>query len=263
MPKLGFSGIALATVLIQAAGCFYLGSTVWRTGLVTCISRTCLWPRWSIFKDIARQGFPAAVNTATIGLGIFVITYFISRFGQEGVAAYGIAVRVEQIALLPSIGLNVSTLAIVAQNHGARLYDRIWETMGASLKYGGIMMLVGGILVFVLSGRLMGFFTDDARVIAIGATYLKIDALVLYAYVVLFVHVAALQGVKRPMYAVWIGLYRQVAAPLAVFYLLSQVCGLGLLGVWWGIFIVTWSAAGVTIWYGRRLIRQALNQPLK
>jgi hypothetical protein len=37
----------------------------------------------------------------TVALGIFVITWFVGRFSKEGVAAYGIATRIEQIFLLP------------------------------------------------------------------------------------------------------------------------------------------------------------------
>ena len=47
----------------------------------------------------------------------------------------------------------------------------------------------------------MAFFTADGAVLTMGATYLMIDALALYAYVILFVNVAALQGMKRPMFS--------------------------------------------------------------
>ena len=50
------------------------------------------------------QGLPASLNMLTIALGIFVITWFVGRFSKEGVAAYGIATRIEQIFLLPIIG---------------------------------------------------------------------------------------------------------------------------------------------------------------
>ena len=258
VPEMGFSGIALATILVQFIGCFFLGYKVLKTEMFTLRDLKSLIPDPAVYKDIARQGFPAALNFATIGIGIFVITYFISRFGKEGVAAYGAAMRIEQIVLLPSIGLNVACLTLVAQNHGAGFYDRIYETMNKALKYGAAIMAVGAVAVFFLGGLIMNLFTDDPRVISAGATYLKIDALVLYAYVVLFVHVAALQGVKRPMFAIFIGVFRQIVAPGIVFWLLSQVFGWELLGIWWGIFIVTWSAAVITVFYTRRLLRRVL-----
>jgi len=162
--------------------------------------------------------------------------------------------RVEQIVLVPSIGLNVSTLTLVAQNNGARLFDRINQTLRISLFYGAVLMGIGTVLVLVGANYLMTFFTDDPSVIRIGATYLRIDALVFYAYVVLFVHVAALQGMKRPLYALWIGLYRQIVAPAILFWSLIHVFETGLTGIWWGIFAVTWSAALFTLFYARRLI---------
>jgi Na+-driven multidrug efflux pump len=199
----------------------------------------------------------------TIGTGIFVITYFVSKFGQEAVAAYGVAMRVEQIALLPTIGLNIATLTIVAQNNGAHLFNRVKETLSKALRYGGVVMTFGTIAVFVLAEYLLRFFTDDLDVIPIGATYLRIDALVLYSYVILFVHVALLQGIKRPMYAIWIGLYRQIVAPVVVFYMLIHIFGVGLLGIWWGIFAVTWSAALFTIFYARRVMRSVIEAPVE
>lgn len=258
IPPLEIAGIALATVLIQFFGGVYLGIKVYRTRLMSNKSIRDICPKPRYFKEIARQGFPASVNMITVGIGIFVITYFISRFGKEAVAAYGIATRVEQIILFPTIGLNTATLAIVAQNSGAKLFDRIKETLSTALRYGGILMGLGTIGVFLLAEPLMGLFTSDWKVVEIGATYLRIAAFVFYAYVILYVNVAALQGVKRPMYAIWIGLYRQIIAPIIVFYFFTQILDFGLMTIWWGIFSVTWSAAVITFFYARRLLRKVI-----
>ena len=165
--------------------------------------------------------------------------------------------------MVPSIGLNIATLTLIAQNNGARLFDRIKQTLNTALSYGAVLMAVGMVLVLLGADYLMAFFTEDFLVIQMGATYLRIDALVFYAYVVLFAHVAALQGMKRPMYAVWIGLYRQIVAPVVVFWSLIHVFDAGLTGIWWGIFGVTWSAALFTLIYARRLIsRESRTRPV-
>jgi Na+-driven multidrug efflux pump len=252
-------GIALATVLIQFIGCIYLGVKVFRTGLISNKSTKDIFPKRYPFMEIARQGLPASLNMLSVGLGIFVIVYFISKFGEEAVAAYGIATRVEQIVLLPTIGLNIATLTIVAHNNGAQLFHRIRETLYTALKYGGTIMSVGTIAVFVFSKPLMGFFSADMMVIEIGTTYLKIAAFVLYAYVILYVHVAALQGMKKPGYAVWLGLLRQIIAPIITFYVLTDILDLGIHAVWWGIFFITWAAAGVTTWYAQRFIKKVIS----
>jgi len=262
IPPMGIAGIALATVLIQIIGCIYLGMKVFRTRLLDGKTVRNILPRYGVMREIAQQGLPASVNMITVGVGFFVITYFVSVFGEEAVAAYGIGIRIEQIALLPSIGLNVATLTLVAQNNGARLFDRMRGILNAALAYGGVLMIAATGIVFIVAGYLIGFFTNDIAVIEIGTTYMRIDCFVFNAYVILFTNIAALQGVKRPMFAVWIGLFRQLVVPFVVFYALINILEVGLLGIWWGFFSITWSAALFSIFCTRAILRDVINRSL-
>jgi Na+-driven multidrug efflux pump len=194
------------------------------------------------------------MNMVTMALGIFIITYFISDFGKEAVAAYGIGTRAVQIVLLPSIGLTMATLTLVAQNNGAALYDRVQEVLRKTLKYGAVIMAVGMAVVVILAAPLIDAFTEDPKVVALGSTYLRIEAIALYAYVILSVHIAALQGVKRPLLAIWIGLGRQIVVPVAVFWVLTEYLGLGVVAIWWGIVCIVWASAITALVYARRII---------
>lgn len=256
LPAMGIRGIALATVVIQVFGCVYLVVKLARTDLWHGFRPRCFIPQVKVFREIAGQGFPASLNMISVAVGIFVITKFVSHFGKEGVAAYGIATRVEQIVLMPTIGLNIAVLTLVGQNNGARLFGRVRETWVVSMKYGLAIMGAGGVLVFFGGEWLMGIFSSDPVVVRIGVEYLRIAAITLCAYVFLFQTVYLLQGLKRPMYAVWIGIYRQIVAPYAVFYLLAFYLDWKLEGIWWGVFWVTWSAAIVTLLYGKHVMRQ-------
>jgi putative MATE family efflux protein len=250
LPAMGIRGIALATVLIQVAGSLYLLHKVRHTRIWRGWRWEWLKPDRKLYGDIAAQGFPASLNMLTVALGIFVITWFIGRFSKEGVAAYGIATRVEQIFLLPTIGLNIAMLALTGQNNGARRFDRIREARGTVLRYGLGMMLVAGVVVYFGGGAMMAWFTDDPAVIRIGSQYLRVAAITLCSYVILFQTVFLLQGLKKPIYGLWVGLYRQILAPCLVFWLLAFQLDWGLPGIWWGIFLVTWSAALFMLWFG-------------
>ena len=260
LPPFGVVGIALATVLIQVIGCVYLGIRVWKTGLISECTLRHILPRGNPFLEIARQGFPASINMMTLGIGVFVITYFISNFGKEAVAAYGVAMRVEQIVIIPAVGLNIATLAIIAQNSGAKFMDRIEETLTQCMKIGGLLVAIGMIGVLIAAPSLMTIFSDSKPVVEIGTIYLRIDALVFYAYLILFIYVAAMQGMKKPMFAIWIGLYRQLIAPFILFYILLKILDSGLTGIWWGIFSIAWSAALFTLFYTRRTLNKVKRQ---
>tara|TARA_Y100001934_G_scaffold257180_1_gene325989 strand:- start:1764 stop:3119 length:1356 start_codon:yes stop_codon:yes gene_type:complete len=260
VPAMGIKGIALATIVIQLLGMVYL---------LHRLSRTKLWegPIFSmlapspIYREIAKQGFPASFNMVSVAVGIFIITLFISKFSTESVAAYGIATRIEQILLLPTIGLNIAVLSMTGQNNGAKKPERIRETLETTMKYGLVMMAAGGLLLYFLAETMMQVFSEDPIVIRHGIDYLEIASITLCSYVILFQTVNLLQGLKKPLYAMIIGIYRQVLAPCIVFYLLAFKLDMRESGVWWGIFLVTWSAAIISYFYGKNMLRRQLSSP--
>lgn len=258
IPAMGLRGIALATVLIQVVGTIYM-ITITRRRLIFQHARfSDFIPDRKYFKELFGQGFPASLNMLTVAIGIFVITYFASQFGKEAVAAYGIATRIEQIALLPTIGLNIAALTLAGQNMGADLPERVYESWQLNIRYGLMIISVGVLSVILFANHLMGAFTTDVHVIAIGTEYLRVAALFFFAYVFLNISVATLQGMKKPLYAIYVGTYRQFLIPLPLFIFFAIYLGWGTKGIWWGIFFANWSAAIFTFFYTRQQIRKLI-----
>jgi len=251
LPPLGLAGIAWGTITIQAMGTVYLHRRAVQTGLLGHLGPAGYRPRFAVFRDLAGQGLPASLTMLTVAIGVFVITWYVGRFGHEAMAAYGIATRIEQIVLLPVMGLNVATLTLVAQNAGALLYDRVRRTILTALGNGLTLMSGGTLLVFLLAEPLMALFTRDRSVIAIGTVYLQIAAFVFPAYVILYINSFALQGLQRPRFAMLLGLLRQLLAPVPVFWLLAIVLEWGVSGVWWGILLINWLATVLSLLYVR------------
>jgi len=244
MPRLGTLGVALATVIIQVFGTIYLACKV--HGLLDVrLNRLPVKDfSWTYQREILAQGIPAALNMLTIAIGIFVINFFIYRFGNDAsTAGYGAGMRVEQIALLPAIGLNSATLALVGQNYGARQMCRVRETFTTALRIGLLIVAIGMAIIFPLAPVLIGLFNSDPQVVQEGTRYLRIDMVAFFGYVIINICLSLLQGLKRPQYAIWIGIYRQLAMPALLFWLLGDVLNLGLTGVWWGIVATVWSGA--------------------
>jgi Na+-driven multidrug efflux pump len=196
------------------------------------------------------QGFPAFFNLLTIAAGIFVYTGFAARVSTDVLAAFGTAMRIEQIALLPAIGLNTAAMTLAGHSLGARRPDRLRETLFTCLKYGLILFVAGAPLVAAFAPFWISRFSDSAAVIESGTTILRISVLTFYAYVLIFVITSMLQGLQRPMFAIWIGLYRQVLAPLILIPLLMQRLDPPEYGIWWGAFFCVWSGAILTVAYG-------------
>ncbi len=259
-PALGIRGIGYSTVLIQLLETIYMVYVTRRLHVFDHAQFKDFIPHRKYFAALFGQGFPASLNMLTIAIGIFVITYFAGHFGKEAVAAYGIATRIEQIALLPTIGLNIAALTLAAQNMGANRPERIYESWKLNIRYGLLIISIGSISVLIFARQLIQAFTADPGVIEIGIQYLRVAALFFFAYIFLNMSVSTLQGMKKPMYAIFVGLYRQILIPLPIFFLLAISLGWGTGGIWWGIFIVNWSAAIFTYFYTRNQIQKVLNQ---
>jgi putative MATE family efflux protein len=242
LPQLGTAGVALATVIVQMLGTFYLGYAFFHSPSYDApvFKRTKI--STHVLKQLLKQGIPVSLNNATVSIGIFIIQFFIYRFGTtETIAGYGVAVRIEQIVLLPTIGLNIATVALVGQNFGAKEYVRIRQAIRQAAKYGVILLTFGILIIYPLAPYLVGFFNQDPQVIQEGANYLRIEGLALYTYSLIGIASSVMQAIKKPYFALGVGLIRQLT-PIFVFYLLGEVLLLGISGIWWGIVLVNYSA---------------------
>ncbi|WP_085899833.1 MATE family efflux transporter [Kiloniella majae] len=241
IPGLGFDGLAISTVIIEWFVALYLLSHALKSRAMAQTKLSCFTPHLKIIKDIVAQGAPASLNFLTITVGVFMIQYFLQPFGATAVAAYGIALRIEQLILLPGLGLTIVLLPIIAQNHGAKELDRVRYAFWWCVLTGIGMMLIGALLLLLGGKFLLGLFTQDPDVISTGFDYLLLAAPMLPAYLTLFAMMSFFQGIKRPIWTVWIGIYRQIFASAGFAALFIYVLNWGAWGVWTAVFTAVWS----------------------
>jgi putative MATE family efflux protein len=251
---LGVAGIALATVIVQTIGATWLHRKVSTSTLFSESPVSALKPEPELIRQILQQAIPSALNMLTVALGVFIISWFAKHFGKEAVAASGIAMRIEQIVLMPAIGLGTAVLTLTGQNHGAGKPDRVRQAWRFNAVLGAALMVVGGILVYALREPAMRLLSKDSEVIKHGVKYLGYSSLTLATYPILFVTVFLMQGLKRPAYGFLMGLYRQILAPAVVFPLLAFTLKGGIDGLWLGILVVNGSAALFALWWGNRVV---------
>jgi MATE family, multidrug efflux pump len=256
LPALGLAGVAWATITIQLILSLILFVKIRSRKPFKHIHIKHLIPDKKYYLDIIKQGFPASLNMMSMAIGIFITTYFISSFGKSAVAAYGIATRIEQIAVLPAIGLNMAVMALIGNNNGAQKFDRVRETFSKGLKYGIFLTLIGMTLVLLFSKTLMGFFSNDLEVIKIGYNYLRIAVLMYLTYVTLNICIASLQGLKKPLFALWLGLYRFLIMPGIILSILIRLMHSPITSIWWALVFINWSAAIFTLFYTKRKLQK-------
>ena len=257
---LGVTGVALATILIQLGVVVYLFGKVIKLDFMRLPAWSDLIPNPSVFLAIAKQSVPITLSMMLVAVGSIIIVAYVSHYGEAAMAAYGIALRIEQLILLPVIGINIAALSLTGVNYGARLLDRVKSIYSTGVTYAVVLMVSGAIPLVLFGDWLMLIFTDDASVVEIGTNYLLIEALILPAYALTFLSNAVLQGLKKPMYALYCNIFRQVVLQLAFFYLVVEVFDLDIINLWFAVFAANWIMTIVIVYLHRRCMREVEHQ---
>ena len=231
----GFNGIAAATVISQSGVMLYIARQVWRCGLCRNDKLRALIPDLVIYRLIFIQLLPTTFTMLVMFSAGFIVQIYLKEFGPAAVAAYGVALRVEQLFLLPVFGLTGALLPIASQNFGAGKAARVREALFTCWKFGWIFMCIACPTLFFAAPLLMRSFTPDPAVIDIGVSYLRVDGFILPIYMMLFAINSFLQALKKPIWTLVIGIYRQAFGVAFFSYLYAFVFGFGVIGVWFGI----------------------------
>ena len=247
IPGFGIAGLAIATVIAQSIGTLYLIYKVNSCKLKRYIYLKCFIPKFIMLKELLNQSLPIIFSMLFIGVGIFNILYFIGKFGDLAIAGYGAALRIEQVFLLPVIGLNTAVLSIGGQNFGAKNYNRIRELYTKALIFGSSFMSIAGIIMFIFAETFVSLFTENLIAIEHGAIYLKIAALIGPIYPVFFITTAVFQAVKKPIFSLYLSIIRLTALPFLSLWYVINIRGGSYNDIFYTIMATNWFVAVVVI----------------
>jgi len=217
--KLGVKGIGLATIISQLVSFIIVLFKVLKNNRVKKLTKDFLSPKFLYFKNIFFQSMPISVSICGYALASAIIFTYVGQSGEYAVAGYGVGTRIEQVVLLPILGINTAIISIIAQNYGANNVNRIKETYFTAIKYAFIIMFTTATLVFLSANIITSFFSNDPEVIEYGKRYLRISAFVLPAYPVFFLSNGFFMALKKSENAMISNFIRNVLNPIAVFYI--------------------------------------------
>ena len=240
VPAFGIAGLAIATVVAQFIGLLYLAHKVYCCELKQYLKLQCFIPKFNLLGELVYQTIPVMFSMLLIGVGLFNILYFIGQFGDLATAGYGAALRIEQVFLLPVIGLNTAVLSIGGQNFGAKSYDRLRELYKKALLFGSAFMICAGIIIFFGAEFLVSLFTDNLEAIKHGAIYLKVAALIGPIYPVFFITTAIFQAVKKPLYSLYMSILRLTALPFLSLWYVINIRGGDYEDIFYTILVTNW-----------------------
>lgn len=176
-------------------------------------------------KAIAKVAGPAAFSNAINPIGLSILTAMIAAAGEDAVAGFGAAGRLQSFATVPLLALSGAIGSIVGQNWGAREFDRARE---AALYAGGFCIFWGlstAVLLFAAGEWFAGFFTEKEAVKQEFARYLEIAAWGYAGFGLLIVANGILNAIDQARYALLQSVVRVFLVMLPVAWVLQSDWG--------------------------------------
>ena len=179
-------------------------------------------PQPGLWKQMLAIGLPSGGEFALMAVYAMFVYHIIQPFGAAAQAGFGIGVRVVQSLFLPAVAIGFATAPVVGQNFGARAGARVRQAFYASAAMSVSVMAISTGLCHVAPESMIGFFTDDRRVMAFGGEYLRIISWNFVASGVIFTGSSTMQGMGNTRPALAASTMRLLLFALPAYALSSQ-----------------------------------------
>ena len=259
IPAMGMMGIGLSTIIAQLIAFLIILFKVLQNPRVKKITIEFFNVKFIYLKNIFFQSMPISIAICGYAVAATFIFTYVGQTSELAVAGYGAATRIEQVVLLPILGINTAIISIIAQNFGANNFDRVKETYFVSIKYGLILMVFSGILVYLTADIVPRFFSSNEVVLEYGRRYLKIAAFILPAYPIFFLSNGFFMGLKKSNYAMVNNMMRNVLVPICVFYL-AKYLSADFDTFFWLWFVFQWTLSILLFTYVSYYIKKKLDK---
>ncbi|MBX3037982.1 MAG: MATE family efflux transporter [Anaerolineales bacterium] len=120
----------------------------------------------------------------------------VGQLGEASIAALGLSNQVFFVFILLLFGLTSGMAIFVAQFWGKGEVEPIRKVLGMSIAITSAIALIFTLITTLFPHRVLGFYTEDPEVIAIGSRYLRIVGLSYIAVAIATSYIATLRSIK-------------------------------------------------------------------
>ncbi len=171
--KLGAAGAALGTILSQSISVIISLNFIRRRKMGISLSLKDLKPKAAVILNLLKVGIPVALQDGFIQISFLIITIIANNRGLNDAAAVGIVEKIIGILFLVPSSMLSAVSVLSAQNAGAGKHDRARQTLWIGILITVVFGIVSAVIMQFSAGSVIGFFTDDSKVILLGRQYMS------------------------------------------------------------------------------------------
>jgi putative MATE family efflux protein len=248
IPALGIEGAAIATTIGRGMGVAMQLWILFRGSEHLRVLRAHVVWQGAIAWNVLRTSFGGIGQMIVAMTSWIFLMRILADIGSQAVAGATIAIRIMMFMMMPAWGMSNAAATLVGQNLGAQQPDRAAASVWRTGAYNMVYLLAVSVVFFALPKELMGLFTDDLEVVAIGGEWLRILSYSLFVYGWWMVSAQAFNGAGDTATPTWINVvfFWLIQIPLSWF--LAIALDWQHSGVFWGVFVSETSVGLFTLW---------------
>lgn len=227
----GVVGAAAASAAAYFVGGIVITVALWRHPRISPRGFS-LKPESAILRPCLQVALPNALQRFATSLGYVAFAAMVNSLGETATAAHTIANTVESAFYVPGYGMQMAAATLAGNALGAGEHKKINHLAGMLLTLEVAMMVVSGGLLFLFAPNMMGLFSVDAAVIALGAVVLRMVAVSEPFYGVSIILEGMMQGMGQTMLPFVIGVTGMWGVRIVGTFLCTQIFGMGLISAW-------------------------------
>ena len=171
--NMGAGGAALATILgYFVSDLVFLYLTKTKAKRLTLSIKEAKIPK-KIIKDIFVIGIPASLTNIVASLGQTLMNRSLIVYGNENVAAMGIALKVNMIILLVMVGFAFGAQPLLGFNYGAHNTERLKKLIKFDMMVELSFSIVTALILAIFAPSIISLFMKDPEIISIGSSMLR------------------------------------------------------------------------------------------
>ena len=191
---LGVAGAAIASLIAVIVGTVWLAMYFLPADAFLHFRRSLWKPQFTLWGQMLKVGLPAGAEFGLMAVYLFVVYTITRRFGAAAQAGFGIALRIVQAGFMPVVALGFAVAPVAGQNFGARQRARVKDAFKIAATLAAVVMIGLAIVCHFFPEQLIGVFSDDPQVAAVGAEYFKIVSWSFVASGIIFVSSSMFQA---------------------------------------------------------------------
>jgi putative MATE family efflux protein len=258
---MGVAGAAVATLIAVAVGVVWLSTYFLPRDAFLRFVRRDMHPQYALWRDMLKIGLPAGAEFALMAVYLFIVYRVAAPFGSAAQAGFGIGMRVVQALFMPVIALGFSVAPVAGQNVGARLAARVRAVFRSASLMAGSAMLLAAVLCNIAPAALVGVFSDDPQVVAVGEEYLRITSWNFVASGLIFVSSSMFQALGNTLPAL-LASFSRLALVAVPTLLLARLPTFQLRWIWFLSVAAIAIQLGIILLLLRRELRLKLDAPV-